>query len=123
MGDFNGDLPSNFDWNEHAEPAPEPTGTCECGELTYLDNLWCSACAPKYVRCRECGYNPQSGEDWGYLDGPRWVDTCEHVAGQRYCDSCSAYWWQVGMKPDWDVDGCKRQECPDCMVANAEAAS
>jgi hypothetical protein len=76
------------------------------------------------ILCANCGFTPEPGKDWGYVDSPVTWDTCEHIDCQRYCTSCSDHWWQPGLTSDYDYDlvdgeykgGCGHQDCPDCVA-------
>lgn len=73
-----------------------------------------------------CGFVPV-GSDWGYLDGPSWHGSCEHISGERNCDSCSRTWYRVGNDSTHDYEvtgdpprytgGPSSEECPECKEA------
>jgi len=69
------------------------------------------------MKCPHCDYEPRTPDaDWGYLNGPKWSDYCQHVHAMRECGSCSERWWKVGLTDEWDIDGCAREVCPECAA-------
>ena len=63
--------------------------------------------------CRNCGWKLRDA-DWGRHNGLG-TYPCDHARDGRYCDSCSSYWWQVGMAYAEGCDGeTKYEDCPEC---------
>lgn len=105
------------------------TDTCADG-MTYESQV-CEACARRLTGliempapCRWCGYVQRVGELWGHLEGPWCATYCDHIHAQRRCVSCTSDWWAPWLQPDWDVDGCAKRDCPECISAHeADAAA
>jgi len=111
-----------------------------CADGSAYDSQVCLACArrlcgliemPEPTRC--CGYAPAfPGADWGELQGQSGPDTCEHVIGERRCDSSSIWWWRRGNDSTHDYElvgdppryrgGCATELCPACVEANESEA-
>jgi hypothetical protein len=95
-----------------------------CMEAECVQDYVASPCRLLKTPAPCCGFVLEK-KDWGYLDGPRTADHCIHVDVMRYCDSCSERWYRASNEPDWDVDGCGKEDCPDCVehFAKEKAAS
>jgi len=101
-----------------------------CADGSPYKSQVCTDCARRLVGliempapCRWCGYTQRGGEAWGHLDGPWCAEYCHHIHAQRRCESCTSDWWAPWLDSEWDIDGCAKQTCPECVAAfDAEAA-
>lgn len=69
--------------------------------------------------CANCGFVLAGGKDWSFIN----PNYCVHTDAQRYCSSCSEWWYRVGMEPSWDEGLCEHEDCPDCAASHCESTN